>query len=323
MKKFSEFIKAVAVENNLNIMMVSVFSAKEGITNYTAGKGMSKNTALNAGEMTQLVLCLLTASLVERGSLTLSDKVSDILEKYPDNGVKVIDLLAHTAGYNTENFEKTLPKNPTEDDYLTAFYEYNSPECGNGKNPEFFSQGYILIAEIIEKLSKRSIEQFAKEVLYSPLNMRNTTFDGRNLDSTRYRLTDNYTKEEFKRGGMRMYNHMLTTAEDLTKMISLLINDGKYQDRQVISKPTIRMIKRVFINEIAPGYGGLFMRKDYRADDCIGDLNSETAYCFKSSTGAVIMVDEEDKVATAVLTVKSEINNSIYRKINSKIMRII
>ncbi len=320
MRKLNEFIKVFAVENNVGLISIATYFGEENFSTFTTGKGVSKNIALNVGELAQPIIWILAAKLVEMGKLSFSDDVSDILKKYPKNGVKVIDLLVHTAGYNAEDFKKQLPQNPGDKEYLNAFYEYSGEGCGTNRKYEFFPEGYILLAAVIEKLSERTVEQFAREALFLPLNIRNTTFDSKSMGKARYKLTDNHTEKDLRQG--TAYKHLMSTAEDLTRIFSIFLNDGKYQGKQIISKTAVRCIIDVIIKGTEQS-NGIISRYDARADGYLSDLNSEKAICISNKEGGMIMLDEEYRVVNVILSERSSLKSSIYRKVNSCVLGMV
>ncbi len=320
MRKLNEYIKLQAREQNTEIFSVSAYLGEDNITTYTTGAGVSKNTAINIGEITHLIISMLALKLIEEGELSFSDKVSDILDKYPAADVRVSDLFEFTAGYSSEEFCKRLPPEATADEYLNCFYSYCPENCGTEKSPAYFPEGYVLIAAIIEKLTGKNIEQFAKETLYLPLNLRNTTFNGKNTDKSRYKLTDNYSEAELSRSGSCMHNHVLSTTEDLVKIASVLINGGKYQGKRIFSKAGIEQIASFSGIEAKRKVSDVLSVRSMHKDGCLSDLNSDEAICIKSSTGGMLMIDRKYKIISAILTDKSKIDSRICRKINTRLL---
>lgn len=320
MRKLNEYIKVQAIEQKAEIFSVSAYLGEDNFSTYTTGTGMSKNVMINIGEITHVIINMLALKLIESGDLSFADRVSDILVKYPAKDVRVSDLFGFTAGYSSEEFCKMLPPKATDSEYLNCFYNHCPENCGTDKSPSYFPEGYVLIAAIIEKLAGKDIEQFAKEVLYLPLNLRNTTFDGKNADESMYKLTDNYSKAELERSGIRMHNHVLSTTEDLVKIASLLINGGKYRGKRIFSKAGIEQVASFSGIEAKRKISDVLYARSMRINSCLSDLNSDEAICIKSSTGGMLMIDRKYKIISAVLTDKSKMDDRIYKKINSRLM---
>lgn len=113
--------------------------------------------------------------LQEQGKLSYDDKIKDFFPNYPEylKNISVRQLLNHTSGLtDTEYYKLTDPSN---NDVLETLMKQNSLELENGKMFRYSNSGYVLLALIIQKISKKPIDQFFNQEIFEPLKMQNTT----------------------------------------------------------------------------------------------------------------------------------------------------
>lgn len=113
--------------------------------------------------------------LQEQGKLSYEDKIKDFFPNYSEylKNISVRQLLNHTSGLtDTEYYKLTDPSN---NDVLETLMKQNSLELENGKMFRYSNSGYVLLALIIEKISKKPIDQFFNQEIFEPLKMQNTT----------------------------------------------------------------------------------------------------------------------------------------------------
>jgi CubicO group peptidase (beta-lactamase class C family) len=113
--------------------------------------------------------------LQEQGKLSYDDKIKDFFPNYPEylKNISVRQLLNHTSGLtDTEYYKLTDPSN---NDVLETLMKQNFLEMENGKMFRYSNSGYVLLALIIEKTSKKPIDQFFNQEIFEPLKMQNTT----------------------------------------------------------------------------------------------------------------------------------------------------
>ena len=139
-----------------------------------AGPALTPNTHLNIGSVTKPVTGSLIIKLAEMGELTLDDPVNKFLKEFKYGDVKIQHLLLHTSGINTWISPPESPKDfPGFLKKIYAMKQVNPV----GKKTEYWTMGYTLLMEIIQKITGQTIEQFAQPYLFKPLGMTQTTYE--------------------------------------------------------------------------------------------------------------------------------------------------
>lgn len=175
----------------------------------------------------------LTAALamtyVDENKLRLNDTVGKylpILSKYGKGGIRVWQCLNHTTGIKSgglrETFEafKTI-KTMNEAIEQIAMLPIEGPP---GKTFRYGNTGLQIIAAIIEKISGKDFETAFKERIAEPLNMKNTDFGKKDVP--------------LAAGGA------YSTPEDYMNFLKMILNDGEYNGKRIISKALINEMQK-------------------------------------------------------------------------------
>jgi CubicO group peptidase (beta-lactamase class C family) len=219
--------------------------------------------------------------LVDRGLIKVDDPVGKYIPAFNEGDKKQItirNLLTHTAGlitwyplfYRASNKEEAYK---IIDELPLAFPV--------GKVRRYSDLGFILLGEIIEKVSGMPLDQFDQKNIFEPLGMRHTTYNP--LSAGKFKefaatshgnpfetrmVHDTSLGYVFKEidpdqwNGWRTYNlrgevndgnawyalhgvsghaGLFSTVDDLQKLVDMLKNDGKVGGKQFISKKTLQL----------------------------------------------------------------------------------
>ena len=122
--------------------------------------------------------------LLERdGKLRLEDRVRTYIPELPDHAaaITVRQLLHHTSGLRDYLALSSLAGNPadyviTERHVLTMLTRQARLNFEPGAEHLYSNSGYVLLSIIVHRVSGRSLDEFARERIFTPLNMRSTRF---------------------------------------------------------------------------------------------------------------------------------------------------
>ena len=163
--------------------------------------------------------------------------------------VTVRHLLTHTSGLPAfkEYWRTSKSKQETLAKIFAEPLEYEP-----GTKEIYSDLGIILMAEIIERLTGRTLDDLAKVYVFSPLGMKDTTFRppktlwqwiaptefDRNL---RNRLVQGEVHDEnaFAIGGVSGHAGLFSTAPDLAAFCQMLLNGGVYAHHRILRRATI------------------------------------------------------------------------------------
>jgi CubicO group peptidase (beta-lactamase class C family) len=214
--------------------------------------------------------------LVEDGLLGLNRPVAEYIPEFTGEGkhmVMVHHLLTHTSGLRDEDLDKhaeakkrsvAIPpaaatQHPLVHEHL--FLRYDAPLWkAPGVEMSYCSHGYELLGEIVRRVSGQNLADFARERIFEPLGMTDTSYAlpaakqgrvaRRASDAPEVVLdTPDYQYTPWASG------MVFTTALDLAIFGQMFLNGGGYGDARILSPATVAEMTR---NQI-PGIGAEFI----------------------------------------------------------------
>src|SRR6266849_369465 len=163
--------------------------------------------------------------------------------------VTVRHLLTHTSGLPP--FKEYWRTSKNKQDTLTKIFA--EPLDYEPGTKEIYSDlGIILMAEIIERLTGRTLDDLAKSYIFSPLAMKDTMFRPpkklwpwiapTEIDNNlRHRLVQGDVQDEnaFAIGGVSGHAGLFSTAPDIAAFCQMLLNGGVYAHQRILRRATV------------------------------------------------------------------------------------
>jgi beta-N-acetylhexosaminidase len=163
--------------------------------------------------------------------------------------VTVRHLLTHTSGLPPfkEYWRTSQSKEQTLAKIFAEPLEYEP-----GTKEVYSDLGIILMAEIVERLTGRPLDDLARVYVFSPLGMKDTMFRPMKTQWTwiaptefdgnlRKRLVQGEVHDEnaFAMGGVAGHAGVFSTAPDLAAFCQMLLNGGVYAHHRILKRATI------------------------------------------------------------------------------------
>jgi CubicO group peptidase (beta-lactamase class C family) len=205
--------------------------------------------------ITKPIVYLGAMLLVERGQLNLTDRVTRYIPEFAAQGKEgtlVLHLFTHTSGLPDE-----LPNNAElrkQHSPLKKFIEgaiQAAPLFKAGTNLSYSSAATIVVAEIVQRLSGVSIQEYVRREILDPLGLKSTGLGSKGF--TRERLV-RAEVPDYQAGTEFSWNSaywqqlgspaggLFTTPEDLAVICALMLGDGKVGQVRLLSPATVRMM---------------------------------------------------------------------------------
>ncbi len=161
-----------------------VLSKGYGMADLENGVPITSSTAFNIASVSKQFTAASIALLVADGKISLDTNIHDVLPELRryDHPVRVRDLVYHQSGIAdyVELFEVWGDFGPadsyTENDILTLLGRFDKLGFEPGTTYMYSNSNYFLLAMIIRRVTGKSLGVFAKERIFSPLNMERTWF---------------------------------------------------------------------------------------------------------------------------------------------------
>jgi len=228
---------AVAIVQNGEV----VFMKSYGMANPKKEIPISPDTRFLIGSNSKQFTCMSILLLEEQGKLNINDPIINYLPELPDfaKNITIRHLMNHTSGmmeFNPLLFLSGLDKNEcnlTNDEIYALTSKYQKTSFKIGDHFFYSNSAYVLLARIIEQVSKQAYADFVQENIFNPLGMNNSKVITSKNDYT------NVTMGFENHGNYRPVDcRMITTGASgiITTLNDVIKWTNNYSDNQLGNK---------------------------------------------------------------------------------------
>ncbi|NJM41961.1 MAG: beta-lactamase family protein [Anaerolineae bacterium] len=139
--------------------------------------------------VTKPVVGLAFMQLVERGLINLQHEVKQYLPWFGANRtdkVQLWHLLTHTSGISENSLSPSEDKRTNLQGASVNFHA--------GTHKQYSNQAFVAQEEILKAVTGLTLEAYAQQNLFQPLNMAHTSFDTHELNPEGYQPCTGWTK---------------------------------------------------------------------------------------------------------------------------------
>jgi len=281
---------------------------------------MTTDTVFDMASITKPVATATSVMLlVERGQLKLGQRVSSIIPEFAANEkepITIYDLLTHQSGLLPDNAVKDYENGREEAIKNICELKLQAP---TGTRFIYSDVNFILLGEIIRRVSGKSVHEFSQENIFKPLSMKETGYvpaealkgraaptEKRNKDDEKYIQGEVHDPRAFLLGGIAGHAGLFSTAEDLAVYAQMMLRGGEYGGTRILSPQTVATMTRGYkilggsrsTTEGAPPNPPIYHRGlgwDKRTGYSInrGELMTDAAFGHGGFTGTVLWIDPE------------------------------
>jgi uncharacterized protein YbbC (DUF1343 family) len=212
---------------------------------------MTLDTVFDLASLTKPVATATSVFLlIEQGKLRLSDRVTQYLPAFGENGkdkVTIENLLLHTSGLIADNPEADYKDG--RDKALERLCALK-PTAEPGTRFVYSDLNFIVLGEIVERVAEMPLDEFARKNIFEPLGMADTGFrpgdklKGRAAPTEQregqWRPGEVHDPRAFLLGGVAGHAGLFSTADDLALFARMLLNHGELNGRRLLSPLTVR-----------------------------------------------------------------------------------
>jgi CubicO group peptidase (beta-lactamase class C family) len=234
-KQIDQFIKDLETKGkfNGNILVVknnqTIFKKSFGFANGIK-ESLSEEFKFGIGSIYKEFPAVAIMQLSEQGKLNINDTVSQYLTNLPTwaNTITIKDLLQYSSGLPKVNFGKYFSTNSPirSEDILNDIKSIEKLKFAPGSNYIYSNNNPFLLIKIVESINGEPFDNYAKENLFKPFNLTNTTFKRQfpYKDGSKMAIPINadFKEDSYK---INVPSMLLTsTTEDLSNWIDNLHN---------------------------------------------------------------------------------------------------
>jgi len=187
--------------------------------------------------------------LAEQGKLSFADKVAKHWPEFAQNGkeaVTIEQLLLHTSGLTADNSIKDYDGTPAESLAKIARLKLESPA---GSKFRYSDVGFIVLGELVRRVSGEPLDQFCTRTIFNPLQMTATSFGVKTNDRERAapaeKRKDEWMKGEVhdprahRLGGVAGHAGLFSTAADLSRFARMILHGGELDGKRILSRKSV------------------------------------------------------------------------------------
>lgn len=305
---------------------------------------VTDSTLFALGSISKTFLSAAAMIAHERGMLVINDPIEKLVPSMEysnqwnsSNPVRFIHLLEHTSGFDEAHFN-LFP----QADSSTPFREVMKKGKKSletrwepGRYFEYNTFGYVIAAHIIEENTSLPFKDFVSKSLLLPLEMNRATYHPG--DSITAHFSKGYAGSEIEEVPFPSIPQwpagtLTTTIDDLSNFVGMLLNNGWFKNKQILSPSSI---KRMEIPEtslqaeagIKFGYGKGIQGKFengylfYGHSGRAGGFLSEFGYSRELDLGYVIVINSVNG-GRAIKAIKSVLLSSIDGHENQQLKQV-
>jgi CubicO group peptidase (beta-lactamase class C family) len=235
------------------------------------GKPFTAETQLQIASVTKIMTSTLIIRLVEDGKISLYDNVRRFIPEFPFDDVLILHLMTHTSG--CQNKKGNFPKQKQ------LFYESMVREFPCDTQFLYYSNGYDVLADVIERISGMTIKEFGYKIIFEPLKMNHSEFS--------------------LRGG----GDMRSTAEDLLKFSRHILDVRKTHKAGILKPCSVDLMFREHTRGRYDRTPAFFLKSETRVfGRYFGDLNSMESVGHAGASGCFLLLDPKYDLSIVILT---------------------
>lgn len=254
-----------------------IYARGFGFKDLASGTPTTPKTLYGIGSVTKSFTALAIMMLAEEGRLDVNDSI----EKYVPlkirpfgQEIRIHHLLTHTSGIPALAYAEAFISNvlgldhywlpvASPDDIIT--FMKDAEEWVHAKPGERFfylNEGYVLLGQIISKVSGVKYEAFVKERILKPLKMHRSYFSKKEVDEDGDFATPYIINKEGKHivsrfpFGVTSDGGLISNVLDLANYIRMYLNRGEFDGEKLVSRESIEAMEQIYIKFPYELFGG-------------------------------------------------------------------
>jgi uncharacterized protein YbbC (DUF1343 family)/CubicO group peptidase (beta-lactamase class C family) len=274
---------------------------------------MTVDTMFDAASLTKVIATTPSVmKLFEQGKIRLNDPVTKYLPEFQGghSDITIRNLMTHFSGLRPD-----LDLEPPWSGYETGIQRalIDKPAGPPGVRFVYSDINFILMGEIVRRLSGKALPEFARENVFDPLGMRETMFLPSSALRPRIAPTelDKITGQPLRgvvhddtsryMGGVAGHAGLFTTADDLAKFAQMMIDGGESDGTRLFAASTIEKFTAPQSPADQPILRGLGWDIDSPFSSNRGELFPIGSYGHTGFTGTSLWIDPASRTYVILL----------------------
>ena len=251
--------------------------------------------------------------LAEHGKLDVHDRVAKYLPDFGQSGKETItieQLLLHRGGLIPDDDISDYDRGPTEAWKKICALK---PESPPGTHFAYSDVGYIVLGKLVQQVSGRPLNDFAREEIFEPLGMSQTRFrpppDWRDrcapteLRNGRWMIGEVHDPRAYALGGIAGHAGLFGTADDLSRFCRMILHGGRLAGKRIFKETTFRRMTEPHRLPNGSGCRSYVFDIDTTYSGCRGErFQPGTTFGHTGFTGTMFWIDPDNECYLIFLT---------------------
>jgi len=273
---------------------------------------MTLDTIFDLASLTKVVATTTSVMmLVEQGRIRLSDRVASYVpgfERYGKGDITIRQLLTHVSGLRPD---VDLAELWMGYETAIALAVDEVPTSRPGERFVYSDINFFLLGDIVQRVSGMPLDRFARERIFEPLGMRDTSFNPSSSLASRIAPTESCTRFGWpcqgpdmamlrgvvhdptarRMGGVAGHAGLFSTAADLAIFCRMLLGGGALQSTRILSPLAVEKMTSAATPDLEPNTRGLGWDIDSAFSSNRGELLPVGSFGHTGFTGTSIWID--------------------------------
>jgi uncharacterized protein YbbC (DUF1343 family)/CubicO group peptidase (beta-lactamase class C family) len=275
---------------------------------------MTLDTIFDAASLTKVIATTpAIMRLFEQGQIRLNDPVTKYLPEFQggSSDITIRNLMTHFSGLRPD-----LDLKPAWSGYETGIHRalIDKPTGPPGVRFVYSDIDFILLGELVQRLTGKMLNDYAREIVYEPLGMRETMFlppaslrpriAPTEIDPVTGQPLRGQVHDDTARymGGVAGHSGVFTTAQDLAKFAQMMLDEGEGNGVRLFNAATVHKFTSPQSPADQPILRGLGWDIDSPYSSNRGELFPIGSYGHTGFTGTSIWIDPFSRSYVIILT---------------------
>ena len=318
----------------------TLLSKNYGYLKYDQKEPVESNTLYDIASITKVAgTTMAVMKLYDLKKIELKKTVEDYLPFFKNSAVgklTIDELLTHTSGlpafipfykklegdsmrylYINDIQNETFTEPIAKDLYLNKAFQkvilQQIKDCKLDRKSYTYSDlGFVLLKEIVESITKQSIDQYLAEQFYTPMEMRNTCFNPLNHGFKTEQIAPTENDSFFRMQPIQGYVHdqtaalfggvggnagIFSTAEDLGTLLTMILQKGVYKGKRYLTESTVELFTTPYpLHQCNTRGLGFYTPNNPDPSGILPQQASAQTFGHQGFTGTVCWVDPKEEL---------------------------
>ena len=272
------------------------------IPNDPASRSITPTTRFNVGSVTKPVTGALIFKLIEERRLTLEDKVVAHIPEFAYDDVTLLHLMTHTSGYDSKQGVPWSNRPEELPDYFAKIYALKPRPHKLDEVCSYWTVGYSILMDVIQRVTGESIEVYAQRVLFKPLEMTASHYDIKRVpaDALILPYDGKALLEALRNAPPTGDSGLLTTADDLVRFGRAVLTGKNTHGKRIFEPKTVECMLTECTKARFNRTPLFFYHGSNKMESCFGQTASPHAVGHPGFSGCYLFLDPDQSNVAAL-----------------------